>query len=95
VPHHVEEGLVAAELEILARRVGAERLVGLAVRVAPEMYQRRLRGDNPERVGGAQLPTGLVEDANGEVAGLGDAQAVRNRGETSRLKAQGGGRAVG
>ena len=40
VAHHVEEGLVAAELEIVARRVGAERLVRLAVRVAPEVHER-------------------------------------------------------
>ena len=42
VAHDVEEGLVAAELEIFARRVGAERLVGLAVRVAPEVHERRV-----------------------------------------------------
>ena len=44
VAHDVEEGLVAAELEVFARRVGAERLVGLAVRVAPEVHERQCPG---------------------------------------------------
>ena len=64
VAHDVEEGLVAAELEVFARRVGAERLVGLAVRIAPEVHQRRVRGDDAQRVGAAQLPAGLVEHAD-------------------------------
>ena len=49
VADDVEEGLVAAELEIFARRVGAERLVGLAVRVAPEVHQRQC--PRPRRAG--------------------------------------------
>ena len=49
VAHDVEEGLVAAELEVFARRVGAERLVGLAVRVAPEVHERQCPG--PRRAG--------------------------------------------
>ena len=47
MPHDVEEGLVAAELEILARRVGAEGLVRLAVRVAPEVDERGLLSPRP------------------------------------------------
>ncbi len=51
VAHHVEEGLVAAELEIFARRVGAERLVRLAVRVAPEVHERAC--PSPRRAAGS------------------------------------------
>ena len=57
VAHDVEEGLVAAELEVGARVVGAERLVGLPVRVAPEVHQRRILGHHAQRVRAGTAPS--------------------------------------
>ncbi len=60
VSHHVEEGLVASELEIFARGIGAERFVRLAVRVAPEMHELGMRRGNAQRVRSAQFAAAVV-----------------------------------
>ena len=87
VAHDVEEGLVAAELEVLARRVGAERLVGLAVRVAPEVHERRVLRHDAQRIGAAQLRRPLSSSTRmTQVARLGDAQVRRRRRRSGRAR---------
>ena len=83
--HHVEEGFVAAELEIFTRRIGAQRLVRLAVGVAPEMNERQLLRCDAQRIGAAQFAAMVVEYADGEVGFFIDYQAVDERGEFSGL----------
>ena len=50
MPDHIQEGLVAAELKVFARRIGAQRLVRLAVGIGPEMTQGRIRRRDPQRM---------------------------------------------
>ena len=97
--HDVEEGLVAAELEILSRGVGAERLVGLAVGVAPEMHERGGARHNAQRIGPAQLLAPVVEHAHDALARLVDPQPLHLQGKASgreaRRRRQSADRAVG
>ena len=62
--HHIEEGLVAAELEIFTRRIGAQRLVRLTVGVAPEMNERQIFGRDAQRIGAAQFVALVIEYAD-------------------------------
>ena len=66
--HHVEMRLVAAEGKIIARRIGAERFVRLPVGIAPEMHQRRIRGEHRERVGAADLRAGIIAHTDADHA---------------------------
>ena len=66
--HDVEMRLVAAVLEIFARRVGAERLVRLAVGVAPEAQQGFVARRDAQRIGAAELGAVLVQHANRDIA---------------------------
>ena len=54
MPHHIEKCLVATKLEIFSGGIGAERLVGLAVCITPEMDIRCPGCDDFERIGGAE-----------------------------------------
>ena len=64
VAHDVEVRLVPAELEIFPRRIGAQCLVRLAVRVAPEMDESGVLGHYAQRVGAAQFVPRFVEHAD-------------------------------
>src|SRR6185295_9873899 len=93
VAHDVEEGLVAAELEVFARRVGAERFVGLPVRIAPVVQERLTRGRHAKEIGPAQLLSVLAEHANIEIGWIGNSKAVDDSGETAPLQARARGQA--
>ncbi len=81
VAHHVEEGLVAPEDKVLAGRVCTERLVGLAVCVAPEMNPSGLAVDDTQRVGSAQLAACLVPHRDDQIAWLFDAKLLNDSSE--------------
>src|SRR5947207_14256036 len=74
VTHAVEEGTVASKFDQLPRRIGADRLLRLAVQIAPVRSQRRL-GGNAQRVAGANHRAGFVEHLDEQVSGLADGQA--------------------
>src|SRR5690606_19672187 len=78
VAHHVKEGLVAPEDKVLAGRVCTERLVGLAVCVAPEMNPSGLAVDDTQRVGSAQLAPCLVPHRDDQIAWLFDAKLLND-----------------
>ena len=85
VAHDVEEGLVAAELEVFARRVGAERLVRLAVRVAPEVHERRRPSPRPAAGWSGTAPRPLSSSTRtARSAGFLDAQTFDHRREIPR-----------
>lgn len=75
----IDMRLVTAELEIFARRVGAERFIRLAVGVAPEMHKRRVLGHHAQRVGAAQHVADVVERADRHLAGSVGPQFTENR----------------
>ena len=89
VAHHVEEGLVAAELEVFARRVGAQRLVRLPVRIAPEVHQRRVRGHARagDWTGTAPAPSSS-STRMARSPGVGHSQARRRRRQSCPAQAQ-------
>jgi len=62
--HDIEVRPVAPELEIFSRRVGAQRLVRLSVRVAPEVHQRGVARHYAERIGAAKFAAGFIEHAD-------------------------------
>lgn len=76
--HGVEEGAVARELDQLACRVGADRLLRLAVQVAPVGQQGRLR-DDAHRVARAEQPPLGVEHLDRERARLGYREIFEDR----------------
>jgi hypothetical protein len=81
---HVEEGLVAGELEVLACGIGTEGFVRLPMRVAPEVDGTAL-GSHPQRIGAAQLAAVLIVDhADDQVTRLCDAQPFNHSSETAR-----------
>ena len=75
VAHAVEEGLVARELHQVARRVGADRLLRLAVQVAPVGAQRRLGGD-AQRIAAADDAARPVQHVDQQIARLCHRQAA-------------------
>ena len=79
--HHVEEGLVAAELEVFARRVRPQRLIGLAVGVAPEMHERCILRYDPHRVRSAEDVSALIEHAENDICGFLYVQPLHHCGE--------------
>lgn len=74
VAHAVEERTVASKFDQLPRRIGADRLLRLAVQIAPIRLQRRL-GGNTQRVADANHRAGFVEHLDEQVSGLADGQA--------------------
>ena len=86
----VDERLVAREGEIVGGAVGADRLVALAVQVAPVGQQVRALG-NPERVGPRERCAAGGADLDPEIARRRDPQAV----EAERAIARREGHAIG
>jgi hypothetical protein len=50
VPDDVEVRSISAERKVFSRRIGAQGLVRLTVRIAPEMAEPRARGRDPHRI---------------------------------------------
>ena len=84
VAHAVEKGPVARELDQLARRVGADRLLRLAVQVAPVGPQRRLGGDAQRVADGRARSPSASRTSISQVARLGDATGRRSSARARR-----------
>ncbi len=79
VAHAVEEGLVARELDQLARRIGADRLLRLAVQIAPIGTERRVRRE-AERIAPAEHAALRIEHVDEQVTRLRHRQALDRQG---------------
>ena len=85
--HHVQERLVAAELEIIMSRVCAEGLVRLAVRVAPEMHELRISRCDAKRIALAEFFVVVIKYSNCHVGGLVYCEPIDCNGELAFVEA--------